>query len=35
MDISEGAAARLLPYILDGIAREEYKSHMGRAPGDI
>jgi hypothetical protein len=29
MDISEGAAARLLPYLLDGIAREEYKFHMG------
>ena len=35
MDISEGAAARLLPYFLDGIAREEYRSHMGRAPPEV
>lgn len=35
MDISEGAAARLFPYFLDGMAREEYKSHMGRAPPDV
>jgi hypothetical protein len=35
MDISEGAAARLLPYFLDGTAREEYKSHMGRAPPEV
>jgi hypothetical protein len=35
MDISEGAAARLFPYFLDGMAREEYNSHMGRAPPDV
>jgi hypothetical protein len=33
MNISEGAAAKLFPYFLDGIAREEYESHTGRAPG--
>jgi hypothetical protein len=34
MDISEGAAASLVPYFLDVIAREENKSHMSRAPAD-
>jgi hypothetical protein len=33
MDISEGAAARILPYFLDGSAREEYKSHS--EPGKL
>ena len=31
-DVSEGAAARLLPYFLDGIAREGYKAHLDDAP---
>ena len=30
--ISEGAAARLLPYFLKGSAKEEYKSYLKRGP---
>jgi hypothetical protein len=32
MDISKGAAGRLLLHLLDGIDREKYKSHIRPGP---
>jgi hypothetical protein len=32
LDVSEGAATRLFPYFLDGLARERYRTHLTRAP---
>ena len=32
LDVSEGAASRLLPYFLDGVAREGYKAHLDEVP---